>query len=180
MANGIPYKLIALDVDGTLMTSRYVLTPRTRRALKAAMESGIKVTLATGRFYLSACRLARTLPVNAPIVCNDGALVRDVFTGKILYFHPLSVELAREILDLACLFPELNVQIFLTDRKIYAGHRYQVAWMKIFFQALRSKRFCFTGGINFIRDFVLVPVENAGDIKKAKEALNEPPAKQHK
>lgn len=177
MQNGIPYKLIALDVDGTLLTSRYAITPRTHLALKTAMERGIKVTLATGRFYWSAYRIARYLPVNAPIVCCDGALVRDVFTGEVLHYNSISVELAREILDLARFFQDLYVQIFLEDRQICAGRNYRVTWMKELFKALLFRRFCFSGYINFMRDLVMMPVENAGNIKKAKEILKTPPAK---
>jgi HAD superfamily hydrolase (TIGR01484 family) len=64
------YKLIAIDIDGTLITSRYSISPRTLRALREAMRAGIKVTIATGRFYMSSLRLAKKLPINAPLICN--------------------------------------------------------------------------------------------------------------
>ena len=45
------YKLIALDVDGTLINSNHILTNRTIRALRAVKDLGIDITIATGRHY---------------------------------------------------------------------------------------------------------------------------------
>ena len=44
-------KMIALDLDGTTLTSEKIITPRTQKALRAAMEKGINVVIATGRVF---------------------------------------------------------------------------------------------------------------------------------
>ncbi|TYP53781.1 Cof-type HAD-IIB family hydrolase [Thermosediminibacter litoriperuensis] len=170
-----PYKLIALDIDGTLITSRYTLTRRTRKALKKAMDNGMLVTLATGRLFRSACCLARCIPVNVPIVSNDGALIRDVFSGETIFFRPVPQDLAEAILTAAGCYPSFEVQVFLKDRKLFAGADYRMMQFKRFLRF--SRRYSLIGCYNYLRDFVFVPVENAGSIDEVKRRLTEPPAK---
>ena len=69
------FKLIALDVDGTLINSDHILTSH-MRAIKNVKDTGIKITIATGRHYLSAIRMARKIQINAPLICSDGAIIR--------------------------------------------------------------------------------------------------------
>ncbi|HYF78977.1 MAG TPA: Cof-type HAD-IIB family hydrolase [Symbiobacteriaceae bacterium] len=72
----MPYRLIALDLDGTLLTSRHEITPRTREALRAARERGIVATVATGRSPHSARLISRDIG-GGPIICCNGAAVYD-------------------------------------------------------------------------------------------------------
>jgi len=169
------FKLIALDIDGTLITDHYTITPRTRKALKAAMESGLMVTIATGRFYQSAGHIARSIGINAPLVCNDGALIRDVYTGKTSFFKPLPMELAHGILEIASRYKRFKVQIYMKDYKIFAGRDYRRTQLGRFFRF--SRRYSAVGCYNYLRDFVLVPVKNAGDLTGAVRMMEEPPAK---
>ena len=69
------YRLLALDVDGTLLTSRGRITRRTKQAIRRAMAAGIHVTLATGRALPSAFWFARELGLVAPLVTSDGAVL---------------------------------------------------------------------------------------------------------
>lgn len=169
------YKLIALDIDGTLINSKQVLTGRTRRALEAAKAAGIKVTIATGRHYNSAATIARMAGINAPMVCNDGALIADINTGEILAKHLLPLEVALEVLDIAQEYENLHLQVFTIDEKIYAGKNYRLDMARKFFRS--PQRINFRGIYNFFKAFVFVPVRSTGDIEGAKAALKEPPAK---
>ncbi|MDI3481249.1 MAG: hypothetical protein PWQ97_904 [Tepidanaerobacteraceae bacterium] len=169
------FKLIALDIDGTLITSRYTITRRTREALRAAMDSGMKVTIATGRFYHSARHIARNIGINAPLVCNDGALIKDIFTGKTVFFKPLPLETARDILHIAAKYSSFKVQIFMEDYKIYAGRGYRRLQFRRFLEL--SSRYSIAGCYNYLRDFVFVPAKDAGDIAGAERMMTQPPAK---
>jgi len=71
----LSFRLLALDIDGTLLRSDKVLSPRTRRAVDAARERGIKIVLATGRRYPSARKVAEDLGGDVPLVLHNGALV---------------------------------------------------------------------------------------------------------
>ncbi|HEY8394592.1 MAG TPA: HAD family hydrolase [Thermaerobacter sp.] len=96
------YRLLALDVDGTLLTSRGTITRRTKRAIRQALAAGIHVTLATGRVFPSARLLARALGLRTPLVVSDGAFIIDPGHGPggrpaVLHAHPMDGGLAREV-----------------------------------------------------------------------------------
>lgn len=68
-------RLLALDVDGTLLRSDGTVAPEDRAAIAAALDRGVAVTLATGRLSSSALPFARELALEAPLVCADGAVL---------------------------------------------------------------------------------------------------------
>jgi hydroxymethylpyrimidine pyrophosphatase-like HAD family hydrolase len=68
-------RLIAVDVDGTLLRSDGTVAAEDRAAIAGALERGIAVTLATGRLSSSAMPFARQLALEAPLVCADGAVL---------------------------------------------------------------------------------------------------------
>lgn len=70
-------RLLALDVDGTLLDGRGTLRPRTVAAIALAAREGIRPVLCTGRRYRRARPVAESLGMDAPLVCNSGALVKD-------------------------------------------------------------------------------------------------------
>jgi hypothetical protein len=80
----MPIKLIACDLDGTLMGPELTFSPRLIDAVRRAQARGIVVTIATGRGYPSTRRFARTLGVTAPLICYQGAQIRSL-EGDVLY-----------------------------------------------------------------------------------------------
>jgi HAD superfamily hydrolase (TIGR01484 family) len=68
-------RLIAIDVDGTLLRNDGTVAPADREAIAAALAGGVAVTLATGRLSSSALPVARELALEAPLVCADGAVL---------------------------------------------------------------------------------------------------------
>ena len=71
------FRLLAIDIDGTLVNSRDELTPATRDALVRAGQSGIQLVLATGRRYSRTLHLIEPLGIDVPLVTASGALVKD-------------------------------------------------------------------------------------------------------
>lgn len=96
----MPIRLIALDIDGTLLTPRGELTPRNRAAILEARRVGIEVILVTGRRFASARALLLELGLDVPLVSHNGALTKNVETLETLDFHPLDAGIAREIIRL--------------------------------------------------------------------------------
>jgi hydroxymethylpyrimidine pyrophosphatase-like HAD family hydrolase len=68
-------RLLALDLDGTLLRDDKTVAPEDRAAIAAAMAGGLTVTLATGRLTSSALAYAQELGLGEPLVCADGAVV---------------------------------------------------------------------------------------------------------
>ena len=96
-----PVRLLALDLDGTLMGPDRVIRPRVRRAIAAALDAGVIVTIATGRMYRSSLPFARTLGIAAPVVCYQGAYVREMpgsdgATGRLLFHRTMPGVVARD------------------------------------------------------------------------------------
>ena len=79
------FRLLAIDVDGTLVNTRDELTPATRDALTRATEAGIRVVLATGRRYSRTLHLVEPLGINVPLVTASGALVKDPGDHRTLF-----------------------------------------------------------------------------------------------
>ncbi len=92
------YKLIALDIDGTIRSNEYPLSDRTRAAIEAVQESGALVTLVTGRMFQSALHATDGLPLICPIVTSQGAHVADPKTGEVLWHRPLTPPMVMDAL----------------------------------------------------------------------------------
>ena len=73
--SALPYRLLALDIDGTLLGSDKQISPRVRAAVDAARESGVHLVLVTGRRYPAARRVARDLGGEIDLVLHNGALI---------------------------------------------------------------------------------------------------------
>ena len=96
-------KMIAMDLDGTLLDEEKNISQKDREAVREAIDRGYLVTLATGRMYRSALSYAQELGIKLPLVTYNGALVKDPSTGKTLAHWPLALETAKcivgELLD---------------------------------------------------------------------------------
>jgi len=100
-AAGRRYRLIAIDVDDTLLNDELKVTEGTKRALAQAVEQGCVVTLATGRMFASAVRIASQLELNVPIITYQGALIKNLLDGKVLYERPVPADAALEVIAFA-------------------------------------------------------------------------------
>lgn len=78
-------RLLAIDIDGTLVNSRDELTEATRQALHRACATGLKLVLATGRRYSRALPLVEPLAIDAPLVTASGALIKHPLDHRTLF-----------------------------------------------------------------------------------------------
>lgn len=93
------YKLIALDIDGTIRSVDSPIAQRTRGAVAAARDAGAVVTLVTGRTFGSAARNSVELDIDAPISSAQGAYIADPVSGVALRHCPLSEGMALRALE---------------------------------------------------------------------------------
>jgi len=96
----MPVKLLALDIDGTLLTPRGEITPRTQQAITEARRRGVFVVLVTGRRFGSARELVLRLELDVPLVSHNGALTKNIETLETVDFHPLDADTARQIIKI--------------------------------------------------------------------------------
>lgn len=92
-------RLIALDMDDTLLNEDAEITPRTMAALKAAMETGCRICLSSGRMLESMLPIAQRIGVNAPMLLYNGAMIYDHIQEKTIYApripHAISLKIAE-------------------------------------------------------------------------------------
>ena len=91
-------RLLALDLDGTLLDSRGQLTERNRSAIAMARESGVRVALVTGRRFRDARPIALDLGVDIPLISHNGALTKHARTLETVAVMLLPLQAAHEAL----------------------------------------------------------------------------------
>jgi Cof subfamily protein (haloacid dehalogenase superfamily) len=96
----MPFKLVALDLDGTVVGPDLTIHADVRAAIRAAQEHGVIVVIATGRVYAAALPFVQLLGIGAPVICFQGAAVRDPRTGTALLEHRLPAAPARRLIEL--------------------------------------------------------------------------------
>ena len=92
-------KLIALDLDGTLLTPDKQLSPRSRAALDAAAQKGIYIVPTTGRLYDGMPAFIRELPYLRYVITTNGGQVYDAVAKKSLHDACIPLELALRVYD---------------------------------------------------------------------------------
>jgi len=115
-------QLVALDIDGTLMSDDLLISPRVRRAIAAAQESRVVVTLATGRMFDFVTPFARDLDIIAPLICYQGGLIQTSDSDVPLYRATMEPALVREVLEWQAqrgtrLVLYAGDDVFLTERR---------------------------------------------------------------
>ena len=90
-------RLIALDIDGTLLDSRWKLPAANRTAIHEATRRGIEVALVTGRRYDFALPVAQDLACPLTMIVNNGGMIRSS-DGKTRLKHVLAADVARQVL----------------------------------------------------------------------------------
>ena len=93
------YKLVAVDLDGTLLNSYGEVTQNTKEAIREAMKRGIEIVLASGRPISSVEDLAEDIGANHFLISGNGAVAYDIRNKEIIRNKFLTKEQVLEIID---------------------------------------------------------------------------------
>jgi len=91
-------KLVAIDLDGSLLTSQDTITERTVQAVRDLISRGIILVVATGRMFCSAKKFALLFGPHTPVIAYNGAWI-SYAQGELLSHKPIPLDLARETLN---------------------------------------------------------------------------------
>lgn len=109
-------KLIAIDMDGTLLTPNHTISERNIAAIKHAISEGIEVVIATGRAYKDALEIVESTGLELPFICLNGALIIND-TKEVLSTLSIAPNLIKEIAS------ELDSEMLhynvYTDKTVY-------------------------------------------------------------
>lgn len=108
--------LIALDLDGTLLTDKKTISARTKKAVQQAIKQGHIVVIATGRPFRSSAEYYHQLGLDTPIVNFNGALVHHPSNPNWDIFHsPLELQTAKQIISSVETFGVRNIMVEVLD-----------------------------------------------------------------
>jgi Cof subfamily protein (haloacid dehalogenase superfamily) len=104
-------RLIAIDLDGTLLNSESEISLANRQALVAAAERGVQLVIVTGRRFHSASRFVAYIPCPVTLISSNGARITDS-SGEVHHRNFLPRSIARQILEVAGDYRPYTVAIF--------------------------------------------------------------------
>jgi len=108
-------RLVAMDLDGTLVTGGHFIPPRNAAAIAEAERRGVHIVLATGRMHHSALDFVRQLGLDdEPVISYNGAMVRRAQSGELILHDPVPAQETREILDY-CIANRANIHYYVDD-----------------------------------------------------------------
>jgi len=117
---GVVYKLLALDLDGTLLRADHTVEPRDVAAIAELQRAGVRVTILTGRLHSGALGAARACAIDGVIGCVEGSHLVEVDTGATKAHHPIA---PGEAAELRAAFGAAGLASFVFDKdRIHHEH----------------------------------------------------------
>lgn len=114
------YKLVCIDIDGTLLNNHHRITQRTKDIILRAHQRGVHIVISTGRMYTDAEYYSNLIGVKSPVIASNGAFIKEKDTDKVIYKDVLGEDLSLELLEIFrrhCVKP-----YFCTPHKFYYGN----------------------------------------------------------
>ncbi|MDF2987614.1 MAG: HAD-superfamily hydrolase, subfamily [Eubacterium sp.] len=91
------YKLVAIDLDGTLLDTNKEITQRNKKVISMAIEKGIKIVICSGRVYTGARLYAKEIGSKDPIIACNGAIITEKIDGRVIHSEYLDTEVCLRI-----------------------------------------------------------------------------------
>ncbi len=110
------YKLIAIDIDGTLLNSNGELSERTKKTIKRVVDKDIKVVLTSGRVTNSVKAIAEKINADRYMICDNGASIYDVYENKTIWSKAIEKSVVLKLINV-CLENNIYYMVF-TDEEI--------------------------------------------------------------
>ncbi|MCB2290447.1 Cof-type HAD-IIB family hydrolase [Clostridium sp. CS001] len=92
------YKLICIDMDGTLLNDKKIVSEENIKAIRLAYEKGVRIAVCTGRIFTSADFFSEILGVKSPVIASNGAFIMEKDKGEVVYKATLGVEKCKKLL----------------------------------------------------------------------------------
>ncbi|MGL4990765.1 MAG: Cof-type HAD-IIB family hydrolase [Sarcina sp.] len=130
------YKLICVDMDGTLLNDKHEVCDFNKEMIKKATELGVKVAITTGRIFANAKMYSNLIGVKTPIIASNGAYIKDQDSDKEIYKSTLSNNQIDEIVSVVRKYEHSPVYMntfdtTISEEIIGENHAYKVANSKM-------------------------------------------------
>lgn len=110
-------KLVAIDLDGTLLNQENQITDLNKEALKKLNQNGVKVVIATGRSLISAREIFLSLDIDGYLITLNGALIKDGSSNRTIFSRKLPKDALIKTLEIG--YQEEATVFFNTEEKNY-------------------------------------------------------------
>ncbi len=117
-------RVIALDLDGTLLTPTKTLLPSSLQALARAREAGFTPIIVTGRHHVAIHPFYQALALDTPAICCNGTYLYDYQAKKVIEADPLPVDQALQLIDMLNEH-KVHALMYVDDAMVYetpTGH----------------------------------------------------------
>ena len=121
------YKLIAIDLDGTLLNSYGVITENTKKIIKKVEEQGVNIILASGRPIDSIQAIANEIESKKYFIAGNGAIVYDIEKNEIIYENCLKKQKVLEIIKI-CEENSIGYSIYTEKEILTTALKYNVLY----------------------------------------------------
>ncbi|GMB02135.1 Cof-type HAD-IIB family hydrolase [Pelosinus sp. IPA-1] len=114
------YKLVCIDVDGTLLNSKHKITERTKEVILKAHKLGVHIVISTGRMYTDAEYYSNLIGVKSPVIASNGAFIKEKDNDAVIYKDILGESLSLDLLEM---FRRHDITpYYCTPHKFYYGN----------------------------------------------------------
>lgn len=108
------YRLVAIDLDGTLLDMNKNISQRNKRAIALAIEKGVKIVICSGRVYKGARLYAKQVDSKDPVIACNGAIISENIDGKVIYSNNIETDDCLKVIDI-CHKYEVYYHIYAGD-----------------------------------------------------------------
>ncbi|MGI9277121.1 MAG: Cof-type HAD-IIB family hydrolase [Endozoicomonas sp.] len=112
------FKLLAFDLDGTLLNSQGQILPNSREAIQDVLSRGVKVVLVTGRHHVTTYPYHCELGLDTPAICCNGTYIMGFQPKKMFYSDPLGQDESLAILEIARKM-DMHILIYVRDDMLF-------------------------------------------------------------
>lgn len=114
------YKLVCIDIDGTLLNSKHRITERTKDIILKAHKMGVHIVISTGRMYTDAEYYSNLIGVKSPVIASNGAFIKEKDNDAVIYKDVLGEKLSLDLLEI---FRKHKVTpYYCTPHRFYYGN----------------------------------------------------------
>lgn len=121
------YKLIAIDLDGTLLNSNGVISNETKQILQQILDKNIKIVLTSGRMIDSIKSIAEEIGKQKYLIAGNGAIVYDIENHQILYKNFLKKEKVLDVIKI-CEENSIYYNVYTENEVLTPALKYNVLY----------------------------------------------------
>lgn len=176
------YKLVCIDMDGTLLNKNHEVSLENRKALKEALNKGVRIAISTGRVYPTIEIYSKLLGISVDVICSNGAYIKERDSEDIIFKSTLTEELFNKIYDVIKKYGFLayfdTVDGILSETKIPDSDSYRLmnSWVneeKIKLYEVSDFKEAFKDKKHSILKVILIQTKTSKTFEDAKNYLEE-------